>query len=572
MRVKRSPSAARLARSVPRTIRYSSGSSSDGCGTAPAASNSTPLWTSRVASPPSSRIMLGARPSEKAKSWSVHHQYSSSVSPFHANTGVPAGASTVPRGPTTTAAAASSWVEKMLQDTQRTSAPSATSVSMSTAVCTVMCSDPAMRAPFSGCAAAYSRRIAIRPGISCSASLSWVRPASARDRSATAKSRPLRRVSLSLMVRCTPELVDGPLGRRAGATKKAPPSREAPLESWYGPSVAERVPSQRLSARDQDGKAAGKLSSERTGHEDVVDVGAVDVEFGSQHAFHDEPAGFVDPPGGGVVTQHAQRHLARAAPACFGHGGVDEPPGDAEPAPVRVDGEPADDAHVPVSGDGESVVEADVAGDRAVVFGDEDVLEAGAVVEERRAGRWRGSGGHQRGPGALVELGERVFVVGAGHADGAHPSSPRQACSTIPASSCGSWLPSVPMLRTATVSPGPDRWQFVTKDRSGSGAEPGAAGSLCTRHCTAPTRTSSVLGLATPSAWTSSYGANSSGDGARTATSWKDRSSRSSWYCCTPAPAPSWAAEPREAVSRSVLSMRSIVALPRVASSFAIAS
>ena len=84
----------------------------------------------------------------------VHHQYSSSVSPFQANTEVPAGASAVPSGPTTTAAAASSWVEKMLQETQRTSAPSATSVSISTAVCTVMCSEPATRAPRSGWASA----------------------------------------------------------------------------------------------------------------------------------------------------------------------------------------------------------------------------------------------------------------------------------------------------------------------------------------------------------------------------------------------------------------------------------
>ena len=120
----------------------------------------------------------------------MHHQYSSSVSPFQANTGVPAGRSAVPVGPTTTAAAASSWVEKMLQDTQRTSAPSATSVSMSTAVCTVMCSEPATRAPRRGCAAAYSRRIAIRPGISCSARRIWCRPKAARDRSATANSTP----------------------------------------------------------------------------------------------------------------------------------------------------------------------------------------------------------------------------------------------------------------------------------------------------------------------------------------------------------------------------------------------
>ena len=56
----------------------------------------------------------------------------------------------MPFGPTTIAAAAWSWVEKMLQEAQRTSAPSATSVSMSTAVCTVMCSEPAMRAPASG--------------------------------------------------------------------------------------------------------------------------------------------------------------------------------------------------------------------------------------------------------------------------------------------------------------------------------------------------------------------------------------------------------------------------------------
>ena len=58
-----------------------------------------------------------------------------------ANTGVPAAAM---------AAAAWSWVEKMLQEAQRTSAPSAFSVSISTAVWMVMCSEPAMRAPLSG--------------------------------------------------------------------------------------------------------------------------------------------------------------------------------------------------------------------------------------------------------------------------------------------------------------------------------------------------------------------------------------------------------------------------------------
>ncbi len=115
----------------------------------------------------------------------MHHQYSSSVSPFHANTGTPCGSSGVPSGPTTIAAAAWSWVEKMLQLHQRTSAPSAVSVSISTAVCTVMCSEPVIRAPFSGCEAAYSSRVDIRPGISCSARRISLRPNSASERSAT---------------------------------------------------------------------------------------------------------------------------------------------------------------------------------------------------------------------------------------------------------------------------------------------------------------------------------------------------------------------------------------------------
>ena len=85
----------------------------------------------------------------------MHHQYSSSVSPFQAKTGMPASA---------IAAAAWSWVEKMLQEHQRTSAPSATSVSISTAVWIVMCSEPVMRAPLSGCAAANSSRVLHQAG------------------------------------------------------------------------------------------------------------------------------------------------------------------------------------------------------------------------------------------------------------------------------------------------------------------------------------------------------------------------------------------------------------------------
>ena len=150
MVVQRLASSVSERRSVSSTTAYSSDVEASADGTAPAASNSTPLWTSRVASPPSSRIMFGPLPSGHMRICSVHHQYSGRVSPFHANTGTPFGCSTVPSGPTTTAAAAWSWVEKMLQEAQRTSAPSATSVSMSTAVCTVMCREPVMRAPLRG--------------------------------------------------------------------------------------------------------------------------------------------------------------------------------------------------------------------------------------------------------------------------------------------------------------------------------------------------------------------------------------------------------------------------------------
>ena len=115
----------------------------------------------------------------------MHHQYSGRLSPFQAKTGTPFGSSGVPSGPTTIAAAAWSWVEKMLQLAQRTCAPSAVSVSMSTAVCTVMCSDPVIRAPRSGWEPANSVRTAISPGISCSARPISLRPNSASDRSAT---------------------------------------------------------------------------------------------------------------------------------------------------------------------------------------------------------------------------------------------------------------------------------------------------------------------------------------------------------------------------------------------------
>ena len=90
----------------PRTTAYSSESALAGRGTLPACSNSNPLWMRSVASPPSSTICVGPLPPPKSSARSVHSQYSSSVSPFQANTGTPRGASGVPPRPTTTAAAA----------------------------------------------------------------------------------------------------------------------------------------------------------------------------------------------------------------------------------------------------------------------------------------------------------------------------------------------------------------------------------------------------------------------------------------------------------------------------------
>jgi hypothetical protein len=73
----------------------------------------------------------------------------------------------------------------MLHEAQRTSAPSAFSVSMSTAVWMVMWSEPAMRAPLRGCFGPYSSRVAMRPGISVSAIEISLRPQSARPMSLT---------------------------------------------------------------------------------------------------------------------------------------------------------------------------------------------------------------------------------------------------------------------------------------------------------------------------------------------------------------------------------------------------
>src|SRR5262249_5115829 len=73
----------------------------------------------------------------------------------------------------------------MLQLLHVTWAPNSVSVSISTAVCTVMCKQPAIRAPASGFCLPYFLRSDMRPGISFSASMISLRPSSARLKSAT---------------------------------------------------------------------------------------------------------------------------------------------------------------------------------------------------------------------------------------------------------------------------------------------------------------------------------------------------------------------------------------------------
>ena len=73
---------------------------------------------------------------------SVHHQYSSSVSPFQAKTGTPCGPRACRRGRRRPRRRRGPGSRRCCTSTQRTSAPSAVSVSISTAVWIVMCSEP----------------------------------------------------------------------------------------------------------------------------------------------------------------------------------------------------------------------------------------------------------------------------------------------------------------------------------------------------------------------------------------------------------------------------------------------
>src|SRR5215471_17156371 len=123
----------------------------------------------------------------------------------------------------------------MLHEAQRTSAPSALSVSISTAVWMVMCSEPQMRAPRSGCSRPYSSRVAMRPGISVSAMAISLRPQSARPTSLTTWSAvaiagPAACCNEDIKISLCPETAqmcpDAELPRRPGVDPARPAIRQ----------------------------------------------------------------------------------------------------------------------------------------------------------------------------------------------------------------------------------------------------------------------------------------------------------------------------------------------------------
>merc|ERR1719277_405675 len=143
-------------------------------------SNSLPLWIRRVASPPSSTNWSQPSWPGTVIICSVHHQYSGNVSPFQAKT--------VAVSAFAMAAAAWSCVLNILHEHQRTLAPSACRVSISTPVWIVMWSEPLMFIPLKGCPGPNSLRAAMSPGISTSAIVSSLRPNSAKPMSLTLDS------------------------------------------------------------------------------------------------------------------------------------------------------------------------------------------------------------------------------------------------------------------------------------------------------------------------------------------------------------------------------------------------
>lgn len=140
-----------------------------------------------VASPPSSTIWSGPSPFSQERHSTVRSQYSLKVSPFQAKT-TPVLASAI-------AEAAWSWVEKMLHEHHLTLAPKLWRVSIKTAVWMVIWREPEILDPFNGWDGPNSLRMAMRPGISTSASSISFLPQAASEISLTFDSNDISTVN-----------------------------------------------------------------------------------------------------------------------------------------------------------------------------------------------------------------------------------------------------------------------------------------------------------------------------------------------------------------------------------------
>ena len=168
------------------------------------------------------------------------------------------------------------------------------------------------------------------------------------------------------------------LGPDRGAAEVA----RQPVEAVDG----RRAEQQRVAGERVEAHRAPSDEGEVAGHEDVVDVAAVEVELLAQHALDDEPGALVERPGGGVRAEDAERETAGSAGGGLARGGIDERAPDALPAAAGVDGEAGDRDDVAVRRDGRRRADPDVADDRAAGGRDEDVRPA-ASARRRTASR-----------------------------------------------------------------------------------------------------------------------------------------------------------------------------------------
>ena len=110
-----------------------------------------------------------------------------------------------------------------------------------------MCSEPEIRAPANGATSRYSRRRAIRPGISCSASRISLRPNSASDRSATLKSKvPTRSTSRSTTAEDAVDMGIAPSGGLGAQRSRAPKGLDS-----FGGRTRDVPPIRRRSVSDR---------------------------------------------------------------------------------------------------------------------------------------------------------------------------------------------------------------------------------------------------------------------------------------------------------------------------------